>query len=108
MALFQNLKQNGWCPSSKDYQVHEVVEPALRKTSGRPRHQKGRVVFKINDEEAGKNAVAAAKEESLYVPEAKAMINNVAETVDQKANMFIIHERKRIELARLKSLNAKV
>ncbi|MED6184380.1 hypothetical protein PIB30_046915 [Stylosanthes scabra] len=101
MALFQNLKQNGWCPSLRDYQVHEVVEPALRKTSGRPRHQKGRVAFKINDEEA-------TKEESPSLPETKAMINNVAETVDQKANMFITHERKRIELARLKSLNAKV
>ncbi|KAL4349825.1 hypothetical protein HN51_030928 [Arachis hypogaea] len=106
MSLFQNLKQNGWCPSSNDYQVHEVVEPALRKSSSRPRHQKGHVAFKINGEEAPKTAVAAA-EGVPSAPETKAIIKNVAETVDQKANMFIIHERKRIELARLKSLNAK-
>lgn len=97
---YQNPKQYGWCPPN-DYQVHEVAEPALRRRSDRPRHHKGRVAFKTDDEEPKTTVV-----ETPSVPETKAT-TNATKSVDEIAGLFINNERRRIELARLKSLSAK-
>jgi len=91
-----NLGYRGWCPS-KDYQVHEVTGPALRKRFDRPLHQKGRVAFKTNLEEP----ITVAAEATPVPHETHA---SAFRSVDQKADAFIMQERRRIELARLKSL----
>ncbi|KAL2332733.1 hypothetical protein Fmac_013946 [Flemingia macrophylla] len=96
----QNPRYRGWCPSN-DYQVHEVVEPALRR---HPRHQKGRVAFKTNLEEP----IIVAESQLTLVPKIDTpTITNYAndyKSVDEKAGAFISQEYRRIELARLKSL----
>ncbi|QCE13150.1 hypothetical protein DEO72_LG11g143 [Vigna unguiculata] len=96
----QNLKwrYRGWCPSN-DYEVHEVTGPALRKRFDRPLHQKGHVAFKTILEEP--IPVAA---EATPVPDTHETSKSAFRSVDQNADAFIKQERRRIELARLKSL----
>lgn len=103
----QKLRYRGWCPSN-DYQVHEVIGPALRRRVDRPRNHKGRVAFKTNLVEPITEAEELATPESDPGPvaETTTTINhaNGFRSVDQKADAFIKQEHKRIELARLKSL----
>ncbi|TKY47689.1 hypothetical protein E2542_SST29749 [Spatholobus suberectus] len=97
----QNPSYRGWCPSN-DYQVHEVIGPALRKRLDRPRHQQGHVAFKTNLEET----ITVAETTPVPVAETETPTNhaNAFRSVDQKADEFIRQEHRRIELARLKSL----
>lgn len=96
----ENLKwrYRGWCPSN-DYEVHEVTVPALRKRFDRhPLHQKGRVAFKSIVEET-----IPVAEKATPLPD-EANHGSGLRSVDQNADAFIKQERRRIELARLKSL----
>ncbi|RDX94257.1 hypothetical protein CR513_23373, partial [Mucuna pruriens] len=101
----QNLSYRGWCPSN-DYQVHEVIVPALRKRVDRPRHQKGHVAFKTNLNEP--ITVEEPTPVPVLVPEIETPVPtnppNGFRSVDQKADAFIKQEHRRIELARLKFL----
>ncbi|XP_027337600.1 uncharacterized protein LOC113851336 [Abrus precatorius] len=108
----QNQRYRGWCPSN-DYQVHEVMEPALRKRFDRPtsRHKKGHVAFKYNIEEAINvvETIPSPEPEPAAKTETETPTTNHAnayESVDQKADTFIKQQHRRIELARLKSLGA--
>ncbi|CAJ2667903.1 hypothetical protein L195_g027357 [Trifolium pratense] len=100
----QNIRYRGWCPSnSYDYQVHEVTEPMLRKRHDRPKnHKKGHVAFKTVLEEP-----ITPVEEEPSVAESETTSTervNSFESVDQKADVFIKMEHRRIQFARLKSL----
>ncbi|KAK7280958.1 hypothetical protein RIF29_08554 [Crotalaria pallida] len=105
----QNSRIYGWCPSN-DYQVHEVTQPALRKRfDHRPRHNKGHVAFKTNDNNEEQVAqVKVVEASNSPVPEIETTFkpkkHNGFESVDQLADSFIKNERKRIELARLISM----
>ncbi|KAK2389479.1 hypothetical protein QL285_063066 [Trifolium repens] len=104
----QNIRYRGWCPSnSYDYQVHEVTEPNLRKRLDRPRnHKKGHVAFKTVLEEP----ITPVEEEEASMAESETTTSSSTESVnsfqsvDQKADVFIKMEHRRIEFARLKSL----
>nr|ACU15477.1 unknown [Glycine max] len=99
----QNLRYRGWCPSN-DYQVHEVIGPALlRKGLDRPRHQKGRVAFKTDLEESITVAEPTPVPAETETPTTTNHANGFR-SVDQKADAFIKQEHRRIELAGLKSL----
>ncbi|CAL0320380.1 unnamed protein product [Lupinus luteus] len=108
---YQNSKIYGWC-FNKDYQVHEVTQPALRKRSDRPRHNKGHVAFKTNNNNEEHVAQVKALASNSTVLESETSIqhnkNNGYESVDQLADLFIKHEHRRIELARLISMNGAI
>ncbi|KAE9608003.1 hypothetical protein Lal_00003721 [Lupinus albus] len=92
---YQNSKIYGWCPN-KDYQVHEVTQPALHKHLDRPHHNKGHVSFKTNNNNED------------HVAQVKVEDSNYTVSVDQLADSFIKHEHRRIELARLISMKGAI